>query len=91
MKSLFVSRKTYEIAQQNYKICFEEKNAVSKKNVELQKKIKELEELLTLYKGTQKDAKRCETCNSLFIPKMKSQKNCKKCIDKKKEGNNGRE
>ena len=48
MESPFVTRKTYQILQQNCNKINEQRQKVARNNIELQKRIKKLEEELSL-------------------------------------------
>lgn len=48
-KTEFVPREIYEIEKKNYKVCYERKQELSKENIKLQQKIKELEAIINSY------------------------------------------
>lgn len=87
MKIPFVTRKNYEILKGNYKLSVEHRQKLQKENIELQKKIKALEEELkqAKIKAENEYLRRCPKCNKYFtVSKHSKRVYCMDCKNKKK-------
>lgn len=95
IKLPFVSRKKYEIKQNNYKESVKHRQDLQKRNQELQKekaelkdRIKKLEENINELKPkVEKEVlRRCSKCNKYFtVSKVSKRTICMDCKNKKKE------
>lgn len=105
MKFLLVSRKKYEQALKNCKVMNEQRMESERENIRLQKEVKRLEKLISVYeerfskkepikkkKSKGNYFKQCKKCGKIFKIKNANtnRMKCDRCISLEKENRNGR-